>query len=222
MPPTRCRSSGRRARGPGPRFRGGPLRRRWTSSSGVCSWTRPTSDISVGSSGRPTCRAGGAHDRARSGAELAAKVASGDDDREPRGAAAREQGRRRRRHRGGHGRAVGRRRAGARAPVVLLERRRSLAQHTTGRSAAAWINGYGGPAIAPVRLASLRVVRPLRRGRRGPPAAGPARDARAGRTPGAVPDLDHYARARRPSLTPAAALELFPAMRPEAVHRAVL
>jgi len=38
--------------------------------------------------------------------------------------------------------------------VVLLEMEAALAQHTTGRSAAVWINGYGGPSVYPFAAAS--------------------------------------------------------------------
>ena len=43
---------------------------------------------------------------------------------------------------------------GARRPVLLVEREAQCGQHSTGRSAAFWLESYGGPEVAPLTRAS--------------------------------------------------------------------
>ena len=106
--------------------------------------------------------------------------------------------------------------------VVVLEMESAPAFHTTGRSAAVYIERYGGPAVSPFNLRQPPLVQIARRRApwitrcwsRGGCWCSRRPAIRAG--PGAL----RGARRARPS-RPAEALELFPAIRPEAVGSAV-
>jgi D-arginine dehydrogenase len=105
--------------------------------------------------------------------------------------------------------------------VLVLEMESGFAHHTTGRSAAAWIAGYGGPTVSPFANASLEWFRSDADG---------ASDHRLLTRRGMLvvsesPDDDHYLdeyfENNGVEVDRETALELFPAVRPERCHRAV-
>ncbi|QIL02786.1 FAD-binding oxidoreductase [Sphingomonas sinipercae] len=49
--------------------------------------------------------------------------------------------------------------------VLIVEAERHCGMHATGRSAAFWLGSYGGPAVAPLTLASRRFLAPFLRQR---------------------------------------------------------
>lgn len=104
--------------------------------------------------------------------------------------------------------------------VAVLERESVPAFHTTGRSAAVYIERYGGPAIAPFNMASFPWFTSAAAGAVDHPLL-VLRGMLVLAQPGTVPDLEHYAEPGARDLTPQEALELFPAIRPEAVGSAV-
>ena len=118
-------------------------------------------------------------------------------DRLARAAADDRDGGRRAGHRCGHRRAVRGRGAGPRSVAWPCWRPESTpAFHTTGRSAAAYIERYGGPAVAPFNPRLVPWFASGGGGRRGPSVARPARHARA-RGAGIRPDLEHVRGAGR-------------------------
>ncbi len=104
--------------------------------------------------------------------------------------------------------------------VVVLERESVPAFHTTGRSAAVYIERYGGPAIAPFNRASFPWFTSAAAGAVDHPLL-VLRGMLVLAVPGSTPDLEHYAEPGAHDLTPAEALALFPAIRPEAFGSAV-
>lgn len=111
--------------------------------------------------------------------------------------------------------------------VVLIEAEDQLAQHTTGRSAAQLIENYGAPAVRPLTTASLGFLR-------APPVElvdGPLLSPRPLLTVGRDDQQESIARTLADGravsetiteVSPAEAVELFPALRPERVQRAVV
>jgi D-arginine dehydrogenase len=104
--------------------------------------------------------------------------------------------------------------------VAVLERESVPAFHTTGRSAAVYIERYGGPAIAPFNRASFPWFTSAAEGAVDHPLL-VLRGMLVLAVPGSVPDLEHYAEPGARDLDAAEALELFPALRPEAIGSAV-
>ena len=104
--------------------------------------------------------------------------------------------------------------------VAVLEMESTPAFHTTGRSAAVYIERYGGPAIAPFNLASLPWFSSAAEGTVDHPLLH-RRGMLVLAVPGSTPDMEHYAEPGARDLSPTETLELFPAIRPEAVGSAV-
>jgi D-arginine dehydrogenase len=104
--------------------------------------------------------------------------------------------------------------------VAVLEAESAPAQHTTGRSAAVYIERYGGPAIAPFNRAShawyasaaAAIVEHPLLADRGMLAVAP---------PGSVVHPEMQAEMGARVIDAHAAVELFPALRPEAIGTAL-
>jgi D-arginine dehydrogenase len=104
--------------------------------------------------------------------------------------------------------------------VVVLEAERAPAQHTTGRSAAVWIEAYGGPRIRPFNRASRAWYDAAGEGL----ADGPLTRERGMlvvAAPGDDSDLSKHEETGSRLVGPEEAVERFPALRPEAVGRAL-
>jgi D-arginine dehydrogenase len=104
--------------------------------------------------------------------------------------------------------------------VVILEAEAGAAHHTTGRSAAAYIERYGGPCIAPLTRAS----RPWFASGGGGALDGPLLEDRGMlvvAAPGVAPHMDIYAEPGATAIGRDEAVARFPALRPEAVAEAV-
>lgn len=104
--------------------------------------------------------------------------------------------------------------------VAVLEMESTPAFHTTGRSAAVYIERYGGHAVAPFNMASFPWFTSSGEGAADHPLL-VLRGMLVLAQVGSVPDLEHYAEPGARDLTTAEALELFPAIRPEALGSAV-
>lgn len=104
--------------------------------------------------------------------------------------------------------------------VTVLEMESTPAFHTTGRSAAVYIERYGGPAITPFTMASFAWFQSAAEGAVDHPLLH-LRGMLVLALPGSVPDLEHYAEPGARDLSIQETLELFPAIRPEAVGSAV-
>lgn len=103
--------------------------------------------------------------------------------------------------------------------VLLLDMEPTLAYHTTGRSAAMFLESYGGPAIRALTTASrtfllgVEVLRPLPMLHVGLPGRGSAIEDLFTAVRPLVPDVE--------LLDPAAALRLQPLLRPQAIELAL-
>jgi D-arginine dehydrogenase len=104
--------------------------------------------------------------------------------------------------------------------VAVLEQESVPAFHTTGRSAAVYIERYGGPSVAPFNLASFPWFTSAAEGAVDHPLLH-LRGMLVLAAPGSVPDLEHYAEPGARDLSAPETLELFPAIRPEAIGSAV-
>ena len=104
--------------------------------------------------------------------------------------------------------------------VVVLEMESTPAFHTTGRSAAVYIERYGGPAVAPFNLASLPWFSSAADGAVEHPLLAP-RGMVVVAAPGTCLDLEQYAEPGARLIDGAETQALFPALRPEAVGSAV-
>ncbi len=104
--------------------------------------------------------------------------------------------------------------------VAVLETESVPAFHTTGRSAAVYIERYGGPAVSPFNRASFPWFSSAAEGVMDHPLLTP-RGMLVLAAPGSVPHLEHYAEPGARDLDVLETRELFPAIRPEAVGSAV-
>lgn len=96
--------------------------------------------------------------------------------------------------------------------VIVLEREAGPAQHTTGRSAATFIEGYGGPSVAPFTRASRAWFESAGDGQVEHRLFAP-RGLLVVAAPGDAAHFDHYARPGATRLSAADARALFPVLR---------
>lgn len=96
--------------------------------------------------------------------------------------------------------------------VIVLEREAGPAQHTTGRSAAAFLEAYGGPAVAPFTRASKAWFKSSGDGRVDHSLVGP-RGLLIVAAPGDAAHFDHYASSGAERVSAAEARALFPVLR---------
>ncbi len=104
--------------------------------------------------------------------------------------------------------------------VAVLEREAAPATQTTGRSAAVRVERYGGPATVPFTIASHPWFLSAADGAADHPLLTP-RGLLLLAQPGSTLDLEHYAEPGTRTLAATEVLELFPAIRPEAIGSAV-
>lgn len=105
--------------------------------------------------------------------------------------------------------------------VTLLEMEPALAQHTTGRSAAVWIAGYGGPTVDPFSLASREWYRSRAEGQAGHALLTPRGMLVVAERPADARILEDHIAAGATRVDADDAVAHFPALRPRIVHDAV-